>query len=347
MQEDLIHFSPIVRLLKESALQRRRNVQWTRGRTTDSTPTARFFALKLTRAFFVVCYSTLVGCGGTLISQSAGSGSAQTQTAVINWANFHQVIDGFGAATGEGSSLSSAQHSFLFGTGPGQLGLSLLRAQITDNSEAPGDCTSVSTSCAGVYVSDMQAMIANGGRVYASPWTPPPTYKTNGDSTCLAGAGNGSLITGDYGLYATWLANFVKSLQTEDGISLYALSIQNEPDACTDYDSAVWTSSQIDTFIKTNFGPTFASDGLSTLIFMPETGLWRNMSVDNTGSGNNLGDALGTTWPARAMSAATTTTITMPILLVLIRSNRFRCQIHGPQERNTGRRRLRVCREVR
>ena len=120
MQENLIHFSPIARLVKEGALQRCRNVGWTRGRITDSTSAVHFFARKLTRAVFVVCYLTLAGCGGTLVPQSAGSGSAQAQTAAINWTNVHQVIDGFGASDAW-ESFSTEQSAFFFGTGTGNL----------------------------------------------------------------------------------------------------------------------------------------------------------------------------------------------------------------------------------
>jgi glucuronoarabinoxylan endo-1,4-beta-xylanase len=201
----------------------------------------------------------------------AGSGRVQAQTATVNWTNVHQVIDGFGASEeSQGGSMSSANQAFFFGTGNGQLGLSLLRVGVTDGRQDPGDCSSVSSSCAGVYVGDMQAVLANGGRVYASPWSPPAAYETNGSTECSAGGGNGGLATADYASYATWLANFVQSLKTEDAISLYAISVQNEPDMCEPYDSAVWSASAIDTFVKDNLGPTFATAGLSTLIFAPE-----------------------------------------------------------------------------
>jgi len=114
----------------------------------------------------------------------------------------------------------------------------------------------------------MQAVIAHGGKVIASPWTPPPAHKTNGLPTCTNNAG---LIPADYGPYATWLANFVQSLQTQYGVTLYAISVQNEPDICGNYDTAYWTAADIDNFVKNNLGPTFASNALSTLIFVPET----------------------------------------------------------------------------
>ena len=99
-----------------------------------------------------------------LVASRAGA-----QTSTIDWRTVHQVIDGFGAADAQsGTSMSSANQTFFFNTMPPNIGLSLLRAGVTDGSQDPGSCTSVSTSCAGAYVSDMQAIISNGGRVYAS-----------------------------------------------------------------------------------------------------------------------------------------------------------------------------------
>ncbi len=237
----------------------------------------RFWAATLAAAFFLLL---------------AGSGSAQAQTATVNWTDVHQVIDGFGASDAftaySGGTLSPAQRAFFFGTDTGQLGLSLLRVAVSNNDNANrGDCTSISTSCAGEssYISDMQAVIANGGTVYATAFSPPPDYETNGSADCSAGSGSGGLITSDYAAYATWLANFVQSLKTEDGITLSAISVQNEPDQCQDYDSALWSAANIDTFVSTNLGPTFAADGLSTLIFAPEGS---NYSVSNS-----LGAACG------------------------------------------------------
>jgi len=202
-----------------------------------------------------------------------GFGSAQAQTATVDWTNVHQVIDGFGASDAfSTSSMSPANRAFFFGTGSGQLGLSILRVAVPDNGGAAGNCTTVSTSCAGPVVGDMQAVIANGGRVYASPWSPPATYTTNGSVDCTAGSGSGALAIKDYALYASWLAHFVQSLKAEDGITLYAISVQNEPEGCHSYDSAVWSAENIDTFVKSDLGPTFAANGLSTLIFAPEGG---------------------------------------------------------------------------
>jgi glucuronoarabinoxylan endo-1,4-beta-xylanase len=223
-----------------------------------------------------------------VISAAAIPGRAQStnyeqknagKKATINWTDVHQAIDGFGAADAYVGPLSSAYQDFFFGLGEGQLGLSLLRTAVPNNADVSGDCTTVNSGCAGPYVSDMQAVLANGGRVYSSPWTPPAAYKTNGLTYCTDNSG---LSTADYGLYATWLANYVESLQQEDSISLYALSVQNEPDICQTYDSAVWTSEEIDSFVAQNLGPTFALDKLTTLIFVPEPAGYYGIDLGST-----------------------------------------------------------------
>src|SRR5579871_4659266 len=137
------------------------------------TPGAKLPVTRSLRAAALLAIFVLVLCG---------SRSAPAQTATVNWTNVHQVIDGFGASDAfQGGSLSSANQQFFFGTGSGQLGLSILRVQVSSNSNsAPGDCSSVSTGCAGEFVGDMKAAAANGARVYASPWSPPAQYNTNG-----------------------------------------------------------------------------------------------------------------------------------------------------------------------
>jgi glucuronoarabinoxylan endo-1,4-beta-xylanase len=210
-----------------------------------------------------------------VLIQATISGFAQS-TAMVNWTNVHQVIDGFGASDafqgqggGQGST-TSANQALLFGTGVGQLGYSILRVCVPSGASSPYcsvDCTSVGISCAGPYLGDMQAVVANGGRVFASPWTPPAQYTTNDSTSCSSNSG---LASSGYAGYATWLANFVQSLSAQ-GVPLYGLSVQNEPNDCGN-NLAYMSGSTIDSFIKNNLGPTFTSDGISTLIAMPETG---------------------------------------------------------------------------
>jgi len=215
---------------------------------------------------------------------SESSNEPKPVMATVNWTDVHQIIDGFGAADAFIGPLTTAQQAFFFGTGTGQLGLSLLRTAVPNAGDVSGNCTTVNTACAGPYISDMNAVLAQGGRIYSSPWTPPAAYKTNGLTYCTDNSG---LLTSDYAAYATWLANYVKSLKKEAGITLYALSLQNEPDICQTYDSAIWTAAQIDAFVANNMGPTFSADKLKTLIFVPEPAGYYGMNLGQTCAGDS------------------------------------------------------------
>src|ERR1700676_3727471 len=115
----------------------------------------------------------------------------QAQTVTVNWNNVDQVIDGFGASSWEYHSLTSAQAMFFFSTGPGDLGLSLLRTTVPSD----GSCASVNATCAG-QVSDMRFAIANGVKVWSTVLSPPVSMKTNGSVDCTEGSGNGALSPG-------------------------------------------------------------------------------------------------------------------------------------------------------
>lgn len=177
----------------------------------------------------------------------------------INWTSVKQVIDGFGASTAfSGTPLTATQADLFFSPTKG-IGLSLLRTEVPDD----GSCQSVSQACAG-EISDMQMASARGAKVWSTPWSPPAGMKSNNSLT-----NGGSLLSSSYGSYASYLANYVKSVSTYgNGISLYALSIQNEPEENVSYDSAIWTGQNFHDFVLNNLGPAMVNS--STQIIMPE-----------------------------------------------------------------------------
>jgi glucuronoarabinoxylan endo-1,4-beta-xylanase len=187
--------------------------------------------------------------------------SGKAQTVTVNWNKVYQVIDGFGASDAfEVAPLTSAQAELFFSPTAG-IGLSLLRTNVPED----GSCSSVNPTCAG-EVSDMQIAIAYGAKVWSTPWSPPASMKTND-----AVNEGGYLLPGSYQAYATYLANYVKSLKILYGIDLYAVSVQNEPEGSHHWDSALWSSANYVTFISTYLGPTFTANGLTALIVTPET----------------------------------------------------------------------------
>jgi glucuronoarabinoxylan endo-1,4-beta-xylanase len=213
------------------------------------------------------------------------------QTSTINWTATNQTIQGFGGSNAfASSSMSTANQNFFFGTGSGDLGLSILRVEIPDansgNAGEAGSCATVNSACAGTTQGDMAAVVANGGIVVGSPWSPPAAYKSNGSVTCSSGD---YLLTADYANFATWLVNWVKSMQTYASITPYGVSVQNEGDSCsTSYSTAVWTAATYDSFIATAMEPAWSSAGLNSTvkIMFPEMGVYSQTSWASTCAGD-------------------------------------------------------------
>ena len=72
--------------------------------------------------------------------------------------------------------------------------------------------------------------------------------------------------------YANALADYAQDM-TRQGISLYALSIQNEPNWTADYESCRWNAQQFAAFLP-YIGQTFATRGITTKIMLPESLNW-------------------------------------------------------------------------
>ena len=56
--------------------------------------------------------------------------------------------------------------------------------------------------------------------------------------------------TSHYADWANMLANFVTTYKANSGVDLYALSIQNEPNLATDYDSMIYSVTEMAAFAK-------------------------------------------------------------------------------------------------
>jgi O-glycosyl hydrolase len=186
------------------------------------------------------------------------SRAASAQDATVNWADVHQQIDGFGAAAAfsVAHALTDAQADLFFSPTAG-IGLSILRIKINPD----GATDEVVTA---------QKAAARGVIVWGAPWSPQAAWKSNGTTT-----NGGSLLPAHYQDYANTLLSFVQSMKA-NGVNIYAVSVQNEPDFTATYDSANWTGAQFQTFIRDNLGPTFAANGVTAKIMLPETSVWQN-----------------------------------------------------------------------
>ncbi len=171
--------------------------------------------------------------------------------ATINGAVIHQTIDGFGAGAvfldAGLDPLTDANMDDLYGTGPNQMGLTLIRLRIAPD----GNWTNA--------ILDGQKAKQRGAKILATPWTPPASMKDN--NSLING---GSVIPAQYPNLVAYFNNFTNTMAS-NGARVDVLSIQNEPDFTATYESCRWNASQLDAFFH-----DFAM-GVNTPMMMPES----------------------------------------------------------------------------
>ncbi len=93
-------------------------------------------------------------------------------------------------------------------------------------------------------------------KVHALPWSPPAWMKTAGSMN------GGNVIAADFPSLAQYFTRFIGAYQ-QQGIPIYAISMQNEPlNSTTSYPSASVASSDEANFIGNYLGPALAGAGL-------------------------------------------------------------------------------------
>ena len=98
-------------------------------------------------------------------------------------------------------------------------------------------------------------------KILATPWSPPVWMKDNGKTI------GGSLLTEYYKVYAKYFVKYVQQMKAE-GITIYAITPQNEPLHPGNNPSMFMPASDQANFIKNNLGPAFKAAGLSTKIII-------------------------------------------------------------------------------
>lgn len=174
--------------------------------------------------------------------------------ATINWNDARQTIDGFGASSAwMWSAIPAANLPQLYSTTTGA-GLSLLRSHMYPQGWSSETAV-------------MQQVAPYGVTVWSTPWTPPREWKTNHDNN-----NGGSLKPEHYQDYANLLADYVQNMKAQ-GVPLYAISLQNEPNWTADYESCRWDAQQFADFLPF-VGQTFATRGVTAKIMLPESLNW-------------------------------------------------------------------------
>jgi len=118
-------------------------------------------------------------------------------------------------------------------------------------------------------------------KIWASPWCPPSWMKTNNHYACkpdvvndLAESGGGEEMQTQFRMeekylsaYALYFSKFIQGYKDE-GIDIYAVHVQNEPNSCQNFPSCIWTPSALATLIGEYLGPQFDKDILETEIWL-------------------------------------------------------------------------------
>jgi glucosylceramidase len=98
-------------------------------------------------------------------------------------------------------------------------------------------------------------------RILASPWSAPSWMKTNRSSK------GGSLRPECYSVYAEYFVKYLKAMK-ESGITIDAVTVQNEPENPGNNPSMVMTATEQAGFIKSYLGPAFTKANLRTKILV-------------------------------------------------------------------------------
>lgn len=169
-----------------------------------------------------------------VITQSPASGSDKY---ILNPAVKYQKITGFGGMinpswTGN-TQLSVEDIDKLYG--PGGLGLNIGRLMLYPS--ASGWSREVAVA---------KRAQQYGALLFASPWTPPTSMK----SVNVNHNKNGEyLLPENYAAFAAHLKSYVDYYKAQ-GVDIYAVSIQNEPDYKVDYDGCSYSVPQMLDFVK-------------------------------------------------------------------------------------------------
>ncbi len=93
-------------------------------------------------------------------------------------------------------------------------------------------------------------------KLFASPWSPPGWMKTNGEMN------HGGKVKDEYKKsWAIYFAKYIKAY-AQEGIPIWGVSVQNEPDAVQIWDSCIYSHEEERDFVRDCLGPVLQEEGL-------------------------------------------------------------------------------------
>ena len=199
----------------------------------------------------------------------------------------YQTVDGFGYTLTGGSAflinrLPAAQKTALlqelFGNGENAIGISYLRlsigasdlsAEVFSYNDMPAGQTDVNLTNFNLSKDTVdlipllkEILLINPNiKIMGSPWSPPVWMKDNNNSM------GGGLQTQYYNVYANYFVKYINAMKVK-GITVDAITIQNEPQHGGNNPSMVMSAAQQTNFVKNNLGPALRTAAIATKIII-------------------------------------------------------------------------------
>jgi glucuronoarabinoxylan endo-1,4-beta-xylanase len=233
-------------------------------------------------------------CVSLALSLVAAAALSQGATVTIDGNALHQTIDGFGVAqpgwdpndvNDPATRLfnrpdRSQIMDLAFSQANGGIGLTILRMKVNPMLEPSPEVWN-DYDPAQVWI--MQEAVKRGPvKLIASVWSPPAWMKSNNSII------GGSLQFPHYQAFADFLRHYTGQYASTNGVNIYAVSMCNEPDTDgVNWDTCVWNSDSIATFLSRYLSPTFANNHIATQVIAPEASRWDSVDSFLTATYNN------------------------------------------------------------
>ena len=199
----------------------------------------------------------------------------------IDTSKTYQTIQGFGGINHPEwiGDLTDAQVQKAFGNGEDELGFTILRVYVNDDSNQWSKSVNVALKAQNL-----------GATVFATPWNPPASMRIDGDGTLTGG--KYQLDDSKYAEYAQHLNSYVKFMEGQ-GVDLYSISVQNEPDYAEEW--TYWSTDELTSFVA-EYGDDVVA-GTNAKLMSPESFQYKkdiyNSILNNSTAYNNI-DLFGT-----------------------------------------------------
>ncbi len=243
---------------------------------------------------------TTAGAGGTdsggTDAGGAGAGGGGDPTQVtVRLDDLRQEMAGFGINNNWAPAMTDDVADRLFGTGPQQLGMNILRVGMGSDGEPYNG--------ANCYA-DINKAVARGAEyIIGTLWSPPANCKSNGSIN-----DGGHLLESCYDSWSNTIAAFADKIAQNTSTTLYAMSPQNEVDFAScgreepcngNYDTTVMTGAEAAEFMKV-VGPKLRAKGVKPMSVEASEWIhvWSNESACcSEPSGLGSSDPLGCGFP--------------------------------------------------